>query len=125
MNSRQHKNHWHCIYTICWYFIGQIITCDITLESFASIRVVQFIFLNKFKALLWALTKTGKIKIIWLQNICGLIKKTFIGKYFTTLYWFGLWCLTPLSTIFQLYRGGQFYWWRKPTCHKSLTNFIT
>jgi len=37
------------------------------------------------------------------------------------MYWLALWCLMPLSTIVELFRGYQFDWWKKPEYQEKTT----
>ena len=93
-------------------------TCMFFLLNFISIEI-EIMLYNFWK---WK-------SIFSYSNLKDFLVTTAVSDYnffeifqiYSCLKGIWLWCLTTLSTIFPLYCGGQFYWWRKPEYPEKAT----
>ena len=102
----------HCPFAVVVSCFGRRRPLLCTIPSFSEWHFSSDtkIILNQFykicESLIWPLCSLLKYNIFFyvFSSIIRIWSSTVVGS----------WCFTSLSTIFQLYRGGQLYWWRNP-----------
>ena len=82
---------WISVWILVMWILGQILS-TLCIEKKHADPIQNVTILQRYR----------RVSMVWISRV----------TYTPIEGGLGLWCLTPLSTIFQLYHGCQFYWWR-------------
>jgi hypothetical protein len=101
------------------YTLGHIYSSSFVIQA-DLIWYIQYCFIHKYyniqlncQLMRLMFSQHVSMEIRMLAGVLSSACHNCSGFFLYTLVWFGLWGLSSPTTIFKLYRGDQFYWWRK------------